>query len=233
MTKRLAVRLSVGLLVVLLAVVFAVWVLPFVSLASLDAHRRDLLDYRTAHPVLMAAIFVVCFVCFAALALPGAEVLAIAAGALFGLTEGTVLVSFASSTGATLAFCLSRLLLRDIVRRRFATLWGTVSRGVEKEGAFYLFALRLIPVIPFFLVDLLMGLTTLRPFTFYWVSQIGMLPATIAYVNAGRQLGQVRSLSGILSPGVLLSFAVIGLLPLGARYLVGALRGRVPPNGRR
>jgi uncharacterized membrane protein YdjX (TVP38/TMEM64 family) len=108
-----------------------------------------------------------------------------------------------------------------------------LSRGIETEGAFYLVALRLIPMVPFFLVNLLMGLTMLRPLTFFWVSQVGMLPATIVYVNAGLQLGQVRSMSGILSPQVLLSFAALGLLPLGARYLVGALRARVDGRGRR
>lgn len=220
-----------GLTVVGLLAVFVAWVLPFVSLASLEMHQRELLAYRAAYPVGTAAIFVGFFICFAALALPGAEVLTIAGGAIFGLVEGTVLVSFASTIGATLAFLLSRLLLRDMVRRRFAAKLSMVSRGIEEEGAFYLFALRLIPLIPFFLVDLLMGLTTLRPVTFYWVSQIGMLPGTIAYVNAGLQLGHIRSMSGILSPQVLLSFAALGLLPLSSRYLVRALRARRRDDG--
>jgi len=226
MNVRLIVRWVLGLGVAGLLAVLAVRVVPLVSLASLGTHQRELSTYGAAHPVGMAAIFVALYVGFAALPLPGAEILTIAAGALFGLVEGTVLVSFASSIGATLAFFLSRWWLRDMVRRRFAARMSMLSRGIEKEGAFYLFALRLIPMIPFFLVNLLMGLTALRPLTFFWVSQIGMLPATIAYVNAGLQLGQVRSMSGILSPQVLLSFAALGLLPLGARYLVGALRGR-------
>ncbi len=220
--------LFVGLLTI-----FAFWARPFISLASVEAHRRELFGYQAEHPVRTAATFVIGFIGFAALALPGAEVLAIAAGAVFGLVEGTVLVSFASSIGATLAFLLSRLLFRDIVRRRFARLWSVVARGVETEGAFYLFALRLVPMIPFFLVDLLMGLTNLRPFTFYWVSQIGMLPATIAYVNAGSQLGQLQSLSGILTPRMLFAFAVLGLLPLTARYLLGLVRRRTGLGGAR
>ena len=231
MNVRLIVRLVLGLLVAGLLAVLAVRVLPFLSLASLGMHQRELSTYGAAHPLGLAAIFVALYVGFAALPLPGAEILTIAAGALFGLVEGTVLVSFASSIGATLAFLLSRWWLRDMVRRRFAAKMTVLSRGIEREGAFYLFAMRLIPMIPFFLVNLLMGLTVLRPLTFFWVSQIGMLPATIAYVNAGRQLGQVRSMSGILSPQVLLSFAVLGLLPLGARYLVGALRARVDGRG--
>lgn len=226
MTVRFKVRWLLALVVAGLLTLFVLRVLPFISLTWLDAHQRLLLSYRAAHPVGMAAIFVVFYIAYAGMALPGAEVLAIAAGALFGLVEGTVLVSFASSIGATLAFLLSRFLLRDMVRARFAVLWNMVSRGIEKEGAFYLFALRLIPIIPFFVVDLLMGLTTLRTFTFYWVSQIGMLPATIAYVNAGLQLGRVRAMSEILGPRVLLSFAVLGVLPLAARYSVGALRRR-------
>lgn len=214
-----------------LLTVLAARVLPFLSLASLGMHQRELSTYGAAHPLGLAAIFVALYVGFAALPLPGAEILAIAAGALFGLVEGTVLVSFASSIGATLAFLLSRWVLRDMVRRRFSARMTVLSRGIETEGAFYLFAMRLIPMIPFFLVNLLMGLTVLRPLTFFWVSQIGMLPATIAYVNAGLQLGQVRSMSGILGPRVLLSFAALGLLPLAARYLVKTLRARAGGRG--
>ena len=231
MNMRLIVRLVLGLLVAGLLAVLAVRVLPFLSLASLGMHQRELSTYGAAHPFGLAAIFVALYVGFAALPLPGAEILTIAAGALFGLVEGTVLVSFASSIGATLAFLLSRWMLRDMVQRRFAAKMTMLSRGIDKEGAFYLFAMRLIPMIPFFLVNLLMGLTVLRPLTFFWVSQIGMLPATIAYVNAGLQLGQVRSMSDILSPQVLLSFAALGLLPLAARYLVGALRARADGPG--
>ena len=232
MKLRLTLRWTLGVAIAVLLVVLAVRVLPFISLARLETHQRELSTYGAAHPIGMAAIFVALYVGFAALPLPGAEVLTIAAGALFGLVEGIALVSFASSIGAALAFLMSRLLLRTIVERRFSERVGMLSRGIEQEGAFYLFALRLIPIIPFFLINLLMGLTRLRLMTFYWVSQIGMLPATAVYVNAGLQLGQVRSLSGILSLRVLLSFAALGMLPLGARYLVRALRGgrRSPGN---
>lgn len=234
MTLRPMVRWLLALLVAGLLAMLVVRVLPILSLDTLDMHQHELSIYGAAHPVRMAAIFLALYVSFAALPLPGAEVLTIAAGALFGLVEGTVLVSFASSIGATLAFLLSRLWLRDMVRRRFAARVSMLSRGIEQEGAFYLFALRLIPLIPFFLVNLLMGLTALRALTFFWVSQIGMLPAIIAYVNAGLQLAHLRSLSGVLSPRVLLSFAILGLLPLAARYLLNVLRGsfRRPGAGR-
>ena len=231
MTSRRTISWLLALAGALLLTVLVVRVLPFLSLASLDANQHELSTFGAGHPVGTAAIFVALYIVFAALPLPGAEVLTIAAGALFGLVEGTALVSFASSIGATLAFLISRLWLRNMVERRFSTRASTLSRGIEQEGAFYLFALRLIPIIPFFLINLLMGLTRLRPLTFYWVSQIGMFPATVAYVNAGLRLAQVRSMSGILSTQVLLSFAALGLLPLASRYLVRALRARRRDDG--
>jgi len=156
---RLNLRLMLGVVVAVLLVVLAVRVLPFISLAELETNQRELSTYGVAHPFGMAAIFVALYVGFAALPLPGAEVLTIAAGALFGLVEGTALVSFASSIGATLAFLMSRLWLRKMVQRRFSERADKLSRGIEEEGAFYLFALRLIPIVPFFLINLLMGRT--------------------------------------------------------------------------
>lgn len=214
--------LAVAVLVILLAVRLQ----PLVSLASLEAHRHAVAGYGVTHPMETAIIFALVYIAFAALPLPGAEVLTIAAGAIFGLVEGTVLVSFSSSIGATLAFLASRWWLADLVQKRFVTRARAFSLGIESEGAFYLFALRLVPIVPFFLVNLVMGLTGLRPLTFYWVSQVGMLPATIAYVNAGLQLALLRSASGILSPRVLLSFAALGVLPLAARYAVKAVQDR-------
>ena len=152
-----------------------------------------------------------------ALNLPGAAVLGLAAGALFGALVGTVLISFASSIGATLACALSRYLLRDWVQRRFGDKLKRVNAGIQEEGAFYLFSLRLIPVIPFFIINLVMGLTPIRLPTFYWVSQLGMLPGTAVFVNAGSQLGRIESVAGILSPGIVISLALIGVLPLVVR----------------
>jgi uncharacterized membrane protein YdjX (TVP38/TMEM64 family) len=150
----------------------------------------------------------------------------LAGGALFGLTVGFVAISFASSIGATLAFLVSRFILRDFVQSRFGDRLRVINEGVRREGAFYLFSLRLVPIFPFFLINLAMGLTPMRTGVYYLVSQVGMIPGTLVYVNAGTQLGRLESLSGILSPGLLLSFALLGLFPLFARKLLDAVRKR-------
>ena len=150
----------------------------------------------------------------------------LAAGALFGLMWGTVIVSFASSLGATLAFLVSRYLLSETVQKRFGDRLKPINEGIEKDGAFYLFTLRLVPIFPFFLINLLLGLTPIRAATFYWVSQIGMLAGTLVFVNAGTQLAQLDSLSGILSPSLLLSFALLGLFPFIAKKLLAVIKAR-------
>jgi uncharacterized membrane protein YdjX (TVP38/TMEM64 family) len=223
--RRIAGPLAALLLAALIAGL-ALHLVPMPSLAGLRAREHALAAYGAQHPVRLAGLFAIFVVVFTALPLPGAELLTIAAGALFGLVAGTVLVSFASTIGACGAFAMGRWWLRDAARRHLTAPLGAFMRGVEREGAFYLFALRMIPAFPFFIINVLMGVTSLRLATFYWVSQIGMLPATIAYVNAGRELGGLHSLSGIVSPGMLASFAVIGLLPLAARRLVAVLRRR-------
>ena len=150
----------------------------------------------------------------------------LAVGAIFGLLIGTVLVSFASTLGATLAFLIARFLLRDGVQARFADKLGAINQGIEKDGAFYLFGLRLVPLFPFFVINLAMGLTNLRTFTFAWVSQLGMLLGTIVYVNAGTQLGKLESLSGILSPELIFSFVLLGVFPLIARKILAGIKAR-------
>jgi uncharacterized membrane protein YdjX (TVP38/TMEM64 family) len=150
----------------------------------------------------------------------------LAGGALFGVIVGTVVVSFASTAGATLAFLISRFLLRDWVQGRFAENLTAVNKGMEREGAFYLFTVRLIPVFPFFVVNLVMGLTRMPVFTYFWVSQLGMLPGTVVYVNAGRELSRIDSLSGILSPRLLLAFALLGLLPIVTKKAMGWYRSK-------
>jgi len=157
---------------------------------------------------------------------PGAAILTLAGGAIFGLLWGTVLVSFASSLGATLAFLTSRFLLRDAIQRRFGDRLKTINEGVAKDGAFYLFTLRVVPLFPFFVVNLLMGLTPISLATFYLVSQAGMLPATIVYVLAGTQIAQITSLRGILSPGLVGAFVLLGLFPLIAKKTMAYLKGR-------
>lgn len=182
--------------------------------------------WRQARPLLVGVGFLLLYVAVTALSLPGAAVMTLAAGALFGLLWGTFIVSFASSIGATLAFLVSRYLLRDTVQNRFGERLKPINDGVQKEGAFYLFTLRLVPVFPFFLINLLMGLTPIRAATFYWVSQVGMLAGTLVYVNAGTQLAQLDSLAGILSPALLLSFALLGLFPLIAKKILSMIKAR-------
>src|SRR5690606_14396448 len=177
-----------------------------------------------AHPMSVLGAYFAAYVVMAALSLPGAAIMTIAAGTLFGLLTGLLLVSFASSIGATLAFLVSRFLLRDAVQNRFGDRLGAINRGVERDGAFYLFTLRLVPVFPFFLINLLMGLTPLRARTFYWVSQLGMLAGTAVYVNAGTQIGRIESLGDIVSPGLLASFALLGVFPLIARFVIERMR---------
>lgn len=198
-------------------------------LLTLDGLKNGLLTFETwrvARPILVAALFFLLYVAVAALSLPGAAVMTLAAGALFGLLWGTLIVSFASSIGATLAFLVSRYLLKDIVQKRFAVRLQAINAGIEQDGAFYLFTLRLVPVFPFFLINLVMGLTPIAVGTFYWVSQLGMLAGTLVYVNAGMQLAQLDSLSGILSPALLLSFAALGLFPLVAQRVLALLKAR-------
>jgi uncharacterized membrane protein YdjX (TVP38/TMEM64 family) len=154
------------------------------------------------------------------LSLPGAAVMTLAGGALFGLWTGTLIVSFASSIGATLACFVSRFVLRDWVQGKFGDKLSVINEGISKEGAFYLFTLRLIPVFPFFMINLVMGLTKMPLRTFYWVSQLGMLAGTIVYVNAGKELGKIDSLKGILSPGLIASFVLLGIFPIAAKKLI-------------
>jgi uncharacterized membrane protein YdjX (TVP38/TMEM64 family) len=159
-----------------------------------------------------------------ALSLPGAVILTLAGGALFGLVTGTIVISFASTIGATLACMVSRFLLRDWVQKRFGDKLQRINEGMEREGGFYLFTLRLIPVFPFFVINLAMGLTRIKLSTYYLISQLGMLPATLVYVNAGKELGQLNSLAGILSPGLIFSFVLLGLFPLTVKKIMARLK---------
>ena len=196
------------------------------TLEGLKAGLDDFEARRAAAPILVAGLFLLAYVLVTALSLPGAAVMTLAAGALFGLGWGTLIVSFASSLGATLAFLASRYLLRDSIQAKFSDRLQAINEGIRKDGAFYLFTLRLVPVFPFFLINLLMGLTPIRALTFYIVSQVGMLAGTLVYVNAGTQLAQLESLSGILSPGLLLSFALLGVFPLIAKKIITVIKAR-------
>ncbi len=220
-------RIGLGLGIIL--VVAAFFALDLQRHLSLDALRNSLGGLRQAyseHAVLMVGGFVLCYVLMAALSLPGATVMGLAGGAIFGFWVATLAVSFASSLGATLAFLLSRYLFRDVVQRRFGDRLSAMNEGVAREGAWYLFTLRLIPVFPFFVINLLMGLTPMPVRTFYWVSQLGMLGGTMVYVNAGKELGKLESMSGILSPSILMAFALLGLFPLAVKKIVGWVQAR-------
>jgi pyruvate/2-oxoglutarate dehydrogenase complex dihydrolipoamide dehydrogenase (E3) component/uncharacterized membrane protein YdjX (TVP38/TMEM64 family) len=203
----------------------------YLTLANLKARQAGLAAYVAANPLAAVAAFFLLYVAVTALSLPGAAILTLAAGAIFGLWEGTLIVSFASTIGASLAFLSSRYLLRDWVKARFGNRIDAIDRGIARDGAFYLLTLRLIPAFPFFLVNLAMGVTAMRLLTFALVSQVGMLAGTIVYVNAGTQLAAIESLGGILSPALLGSFVLLGLFPLLARAAVGWWHRRLVYRG--
>jgi pyruvate/2-oxoglutarate dehydrogenase complex dihydrolipoamide dehydrogenase (E3) component/uncharacterized membrane protein YdjX (TVP38/TMEM64 family) len=196
----------------------------YLSLDYFKSQQAAIETWRAAQPAKAALVYFLTYVTLTGLSLPGAAAMTLAGGAIFGLLWGTVLVSFASTAGATLAFLASRFLLRAWVQQRFGDRLRPINAGIEREGGFYLFTLRLVPLFPFFVINLVMGLTPIRTRTFYWVSQAGMLLGTIVYVNAGTQLAKIESLSGILSPGIVGSFALLGVFPLLAKKITESLR---------
>lgn len=211
-------------LAVLIAVFFFFDLYQYLSLDSLKAQQASIESYRNEQPVLAIVIYTLIYVAVTGLSLPGATMLTLAGGAVFGLFLGTVIVSFASTIGATLAFLAARFLFRDTVNSRLGTRLKGINEGIERDGAFYLFTLRLVPVFPFFMINLTMGLTVLRIWTFFWVSQIGMLAGTVVYINAGTQLAKIDSLSGILSPALLGSFTLLGVFPLVAKKIIETMK---------
>jgi uncharacterized membrane protein YdjX (TVP38/TMEM64 family) len=218
------VRIAVLVVIAgLIAAFFAAGLQHQLSLESLRSHEQDLLAVRDRHPLAAAAAYVLLYMAVVALAVPGAVVMTLGGGAIFGLVEGTILASFGSSIGAAAAFLASRFLLRDWVRRRFRSRLDQVNRGLERDGWLYLLSLRLVPPIPYTLINLVFGVTALPPIVFYGVSQIGMLPATIVYVSAGTQLESVRSASDILSPLMIGSLLLLAVLPVAARAVTRRL----------
>lgn len=223
MHKRGILFLIIGLLI---AAFFLFDLGRFLGFEYLQSQRSAFIDYYQANPLVTVLVYFLLYVLVTGLSLPGAAIMTLAGGGVFGLLWGTVIISFASTLGATLAFLLSRFLLRDWVQQRFGDRLGTINRGMEKDGPFYLFGLRLVPLFPFFVINLVMGLTPMRTLTYAWVSQVGMLAGTIVYVNAGTQLGQLESPAGILSPGILGSFILLAIFPLIARRLLDGLKAR-------
>jgi len=222
-TSRIVLLLVI---LVMIAAFFIFDLQQYLSLEALKSQQAAIESYRSAHPVLAMIIYALIYIAVTGLSLPGAVVLTLAGGAVFGLFWGVVIVSFASTIGATLSFLAARFLFRDSVQSRFGTRLQALNEGIDRDGAFYLFTLRLVPVFPFFMINLAMGLTSLRVWTFYWISQIGMLAGTIVFVNAGTQLAKIESVTGILSPALLGSFVLLGLFPLLAKKIVEMIQAR-------
>lgn len=229
MTRRQWLLLT--LLVLFVGAFFYLDLGNYLSFEFLKSQRDQLLAWRETHPLVTALVFFLVYVLVTALSLPGAAVMTLGVGAVFGLGWGTLLVSFASTIGATLAFLIARFLLQDLVQQRYGDRLQAINTGIEKDGAFYLFSLRLVPIFPFFIINLLMGLTPIRTWTFYWVSQLGMLAGTLVYVNAGTQLAALESASGILSPALIGSFVLLGIFPLLAKRSLALLKRRQALQG--
>ncbi len=215
-----------AIIAVLVALFFALDLGRLLTLDHLKQSRAQFQALYAAQPALVLGSYAGLYMLMAALSLPGAAIMTLAGAVLFGFWPALLAVSFASSIGATLACAASRYLLRDWVQTRFGPRLAKVNAGMEREGAFYLFTLRLIPAVPFFVINLAMGLTPMRLATFYWVSQVGMLPGTAVYINAGTRLGEIETLTGIVSWPVLGSLALLGLFPLAAKKIMQAVRAR-------
>jgi uncharacterized membrane protein YdjX (TVP38/TMEM64 family) len=215
------------LVLVLLGAIVAYFVFDLGQILSLEnfkASQSEIVAAKDSNPILYIAGFFILYVAVTGLSIPGAAFMSLVAGALFGVLVGTIIVSFASTLGATLAFLSARFVLRDWVQGKFGERLRAVDEGLEKDGAFYLFTLRLIPVFPFFVINLLMGLTRIKTRTFFWVSQLGMLPATIVFVNAGTQISRIESTSGLLSPTLIASFVALALFPWAAKAIVALVK---------
>jgi uncharacterized membrane protein YdjX (TVP38/TMEM64 family) len=215
MNNRIVKKVAVALIAVTIVLLFILFDLNrYFTLSYIKASQEKFALLYADHPVLVIGCYMTLYVLITSVSLPGAAVLTLLGGALFGLWIGTLVVSFASTIGATVACFVARFLLRDWVQKKLGDKIAPVNTGIEKEGAFYLFTLRLIPIFPFWAINLVMGLTKIPLLTFYWVSQVGMLAGTIVYINAGNQLAKINSLSGILSPGLIVSFVLLGIFPI-------------------
>ncbi len=225
MSKNMLKKVFILIAILLAVLAFQLLNLgQYLNLTYLKDSQDAFGEFYNDHKVITIVSYMLIYITATALSLPGAVILTLAGGAMFGLVSGSIIISFSSSIGATLACAVSRYLLRDWVQNKFGDRLQKINTGMEKEGGFYLFTLRLVPVFPFFIINLVMGLTTIRLKTFYWVSQLGMLPATIVYVNAGKEIGEIDSLSGILSPGLILSFVLLGIFPIVAKKIIAKLR---------
>ena len=210
----------IGLIAFLVFIFFYFGFYQYASLDFLKTQQASIAEHNASHPLYTASIFFITYIVITGLSLPGAAILTLAGGAIFGLIKGTLLVSFASTIGATLAFLASRFLFRESLQQKFAVRLRIINQGIEKDGAFYLFTLRLVPAFPFFIVNLVMGLTPIKTLTFFIVSQVGMLAGTIVYIYAGTQLAQINALNDIFSPELIIAFTLLGLFPLIAKKTI-------------
>jgi uncharacterized membrane protein YdjX (TVP38/TMEM64 family) len=225
--RQFAKKAAIVLLIIVCLVAFNYLGLgQYLTLDYLQQSQERFARLYAARPLAVIASYLLIYIMVTALSLPGAVIMTLAGGALFGLVVGTVVISFASTIGATLACLVSRFLLRDWVQKKFGDRLAPINRGIEEEGGFYLFTMRLVPAFPFFLINLAMGMTRISLFQYYWVSQIGMLPGTMVYVNAGKELAKIDSVAAILSPGLLASFALLGLFPLIVKKIMGLVNRR-------
>lgn len=209
---------------------FAFGLTEYFSLSFLQEQRLRIVDFYRDNPAITILLFVLLYVALTGLSIPSATGLTLLAGAIFDLVVGVLVVSVASVCGASVAFVIARYLFREPVRKKFPEQFATINKGIEKDGAFYLFAIRLVPVIPFFVTNVAMSLTTIKLWTFFWVSYIGMLAATTVFVNAGSQLGQLESMSGILSPALIGSLVLLGVFPLVAKWTLNYIRRKRSPE---
>ena len=216
----------ISLIALLVFIFFYFGLHEYANLETLKAQQTTITEFNNTDPLAAALIYFTIYIIISGLSLPGAAIMTLAGGAVFGLLKGTLLVSFASTIGATLAFLISRYLFREPLQLRFAERLHIINQGIEKDGAFYLFTLRLVPAFPFFIVNIVMGLTPIKTLTFFLVSQLGMLAGTIVYIFAGTQLAQINSLKDIFSAELILSFTLLGLFPLIAKKTIDFIQSR-------
>jgi len=224
--KQIKILLLIAVFTIVVALFFAFDLQKYLTLEYLKSSKAFFISSYEKNPILVLGSYFLFYIVITAFSLPGAVWMTLGGGAFFGLFVGTVIVSFASSIGATLAMMIARILFRDWVQGRFPLQMETINSGINKEGGFYLFTLRLVPAVPFLVINLGMGLTSLRALTFYWVSQLGMLPGTLVYINAGSELANIESLNDILSPTLIGSFALLGTFPLLVKKMLTFIEKR-------
>ena len=224
--KQIKILLLIAVFTIVVALFFVFDLQKYLTLEYLKYSKAFFISSYEKNPILVLGSYFLFYIVSTAFSLPGAVWMTLGGGAFFGLFAGTVIVSFASSIGATLAMLIARFLLRDWVQSRFEKQMQIINAGINKDGGFYLFTLRLVPAVPFFVINLGMGLTPLRAGTFYWVSQLGMLPGTLVYINAGSELGKIQSVGEILSPTLIASFVLLGIFPLLVKKILALIEKR-------